>query len=185
MPRKVQLVIVCEDLLQQTFARAFLKQLGFHHRQLTFPPVRPGAGDAKQRVLQNTCRELQALRRFAGRGRGLVFVIDADNLSVVQRRARLDQACQDAGVAPPRQDEAVFAVIPKWEIENWLAYLRGETVDEQSNQYEKYRGRESAVYPLAERLSQMCDRQELPDAPPSLMTACKEYDRFRDWRRED
>lgn len=36
---------------------------------------------------------------------------------------------------------------------------------------------------LAKRLSEMCDRQELPDAPPSLMTVCQESGRFRDWSR--
>ena len=183
MARKVQLVIVCEDLLQETFVRAFLKQLGFHRRKLTFRKAGPGEGDAKQYVVGETSRQLQALRRFSGRGRGLIFAVDADNLSVAQRRTTLDQACRDAGVQPPGSDEAVFAVIPKWEIENWLAYLRGETVDEQRNDYDKYRGRESDVHPLAKRLSEMCDRQELPDAPPSLVTACQEYGRFRDWSR--
>ncbi len=82
---------------------------------------------------------------------------------------------------PPYADEPVFAVIPKWEIENWLAYLRGEPVDEESSGYDKYRGRESAIYPLVEQLADSCDQQDLPNAPTSLETTCGDYPRFRKW----
>lgn len=173
------MVVVCEDILHETFMRAFLYQRGFERRQLTFKRAAAGAGDAKQQVYARVCRELQAVRKF--RGKGLIYVIDADNLSVVERRRAVEDACQAAGMDPPRPDEGVFAVIPKWEIENWLAYLRGEDVDENSNRYQKFRRCESAVYPLAERLADRCDQQDLSEPPPSLAAACADYPRFREW----
>lgn len=179
MARRVRLVIVCEDILHATFMRAFLFARGFTRHQLTFKQADSGAGDAKKRVGELVCRELQAIRKFAGKG--LIYVVDADNLTVAERRRTMEDACEDAGVDPPRLGEAVFAVIPKWEIENWLAYLRGEPVDEDSNRYEKYRKCESDVYPLVRRLAEMCQRQNLPDAPPSLAAACSDYPRFCDW----
>ncbi|MBM4045100.1 MAG: hypothetical protein FJ279_08300 [Planctomycetes bacterium] len=162
--------------------RAFLTELGFHRRKLTFCKPSASQGDAKQYVSTETCRQLQALRRFPGQRRALVYITDADSASVEGRRAAVERACLDSGVDPSRPDEPVFAVIPKWEIENWLAYLNSqEEVDEQSNRYEKYRGRESDVYPLTKRLAEMCRQQRLPNAPPSLAIACQEYARFRSW----
>jgi hypothetical protein len=179
MARNVRLVIVCEDLLHATFLRAFLYKRGFTAQQLTFKQAESGQGDAKQEVCKLVCRELQVIRKFTGKG--LVYVIDADNLTVAERRRAVEQFCRDSDVDPPRPDEAVFGVIPKWEIENWLAYLRGEPVDEDSNRYEKYRRCESDIYPLVERLADMCDRQDLPSAPASLEAACTDYPRFREW----
>ncbi len=184
MPRKVTLVVVCEDILHATFVRAFLYRRGFTRHQLTFRTAPHGAGDAKQHVCQELCRELTALRRFARSGRGLLVIVDADNLAVAERRRWVQEACRASGVDPPGESEAVFTIVPKWEIENWLAYSRHERVDEQCNSYDKYRGRESAIYPLVEALADLCDQQQLPDAPPSLIEACADYARFRDWRRD-
>ncbi|MEW6741785.1 MAG: hypothetical protein AB1486_03415 [Planctomycetota bacterium] len=66
---------------------------------------------------------------------------------------------------------------------SWIAYLRGETVDEDSNRYEKFSKREADIYPWVERLAEMCDSQELPNAPPSLTAACADYPRSREWSR--
>lgn len=179
MARNVRLVIVCEDILHQTFMRAFLYKRGFARRQLKFMPLPAGKGDAKQAVCELVCRELQAIRRFTGKG--LLYVIDADNLSVEERRRTVEKAWKSGAIDPPRKDEPVFAVIPKWEIENWLAYLRDGTVDEKRGGYEKYRGCESTIYPLVEQLADMCDQQDLRNAPASLKATCVDYPRFREW----
>jgi len=183
MPRKVDLVIVCEDTLHETFMRAFLYRRGFTAHDLTFRKAPHGQGDAKQNVCELLCKELAAIRRFASPGRGLVFVMDADNLTTDARRRCIEEACKALDVPPPAEEEPVFGIIPKWEIENWLAYLRDEAVDEQSNAYNKYTGCESKVYPLAERLADMCERKELPGAPPSLVKACAVYAKFTQWRK--
>lgn len=183
LARNVRLVIVCEDILHATFIRAFLYKRGFTRQQLTFRQAESGRGDAKQRVVGLVCRELQAVRKFAGKG--LIYLTDADNMSVSERRRTVEHACTEAGIEPPRPEEAVFAVIPKWEIENWLAYLRGETVDESRGDYPKYRNCESDIYPLVEQLADMCDERRLPLAPPSLATACADYPRFQEWIRRE
>ena len=183
MARKVSLVVVCEDILHGTFFRAFLYRRGFTRHQLRILPAPPGAGDAKRHVCETLRRELTSLRRSSRRSVGVIFVVDADNLPVGDRLRWVQDACRTSGTAPPADDEAVFGIVPKWEIENWLAYLRGEPVDEQFNGYEKYRRCESLIYPLVGKLSDMCDEQQLPDAPPSLVKACGVYSRFKRWRR--
>jgi hypothetical protein len=183
MARRVRLVIVCEDILHETFMRAFLYKRGFTRFELTFRKFTDGEGDAKQHVCATLCRELAAIRKFASPDRGLIFIIDADNLSVDDRRSRIYDACKTCNIQAPQADEAVFGVIPKWEIENWLAYLRGEPVDEKCNTYKKYRDCESKIYPLVDRLADMCEQQQLPGAPPSLVTACEVYARFKGWKR--
>lgn len=182
MARNVKLVIVCEDLMHAVFVRAFLYRRGLKRHQLTFKPL-PSGGDAKQHVCRGVCRELAELRRNPGRNRGLMYLTDADNLTVDERRQRVISACEELQVSPPQADEPVFGFIPKWEIENWLAYLRGESVDETSNRYHKYKKCESEAYPLIEGLADKCDNQDLPDAPPSLATACRDYPRFLQWLR--
>lgn len=183
MARKVRLVVICEDILHETFARAFLYRRGFKRHQLTFKPAPSGRGDAKQHVCSEVCRELAELRRQPGRNRGILYVTDADNLTVDGRRQSVTSACKGAQLSPPQDDEPVFGFIPKWEIENWLAYLRGEAVDESNNCYRKYNRCESEAYPLAEDLADRCDREDLPDPPPSLLSACNDYPRFLEWIR--
>ncbi|UCE60141.1 MAG: hypothetical protein JSU63_00025 [Phycisphaerales bacterium] len=181
MARKVRLVVVCEDLMHEVFARAFLYRRGMKRHQLTFKSA--PQGDAKQYVCTEVCCELTELRRSSGTNRGILYLIDADNLTVDRRRQTVISACRKAQVPPPQDHEPVFGFIPKWEVENWLAYLRGETVDESSNRYPKYSRCESEAYPLVEDLGERCERQSLPDAPPSLQTACQDYPRFLEWIR--
>jgi hypothetical protein len=182
MPRKVSLVIVCEDILHETFVRAFLYRRGFSAHQLTFRKPPAASGDAKKNACSLFHRELQAIRRFSGSGRGLILILDADNMSPRDRKRWIDESCADNSTPRAAENEPVFTIIPKWEVENWLAHLGGEAVDEQLNTYDKYRGHESDIYPLVERLAEMCEQGEMPDAPPSLAEACGVYARFDRWR---
>ena len=180
MARNVQLIIVCEDVLHEVFVRAFLRRRGIKPMFFVKPPK--GRGDAKQHVCEECSRQLEALRRFGG-NRGLIFIIDADNLNVEDRKRQVDDACKARGIEPPKETEAVFGFIPKWEVENWLAFLRDGAADEQSNKYDKYAGHESDIYPLVERLADMCEQRKLPNAPSSLVEACSVYEKFVQWKK--
>ncbi|HET6387304.1 MAG TPA: hypothetical protein VFJ58_28265 [Armatimonadota bacterium] len=184
MARNVRLVIVCEDILHRVFLTKFLYQRGFTPHQLTFRTAPAGVGDAKRYVCDALCVELKALRKFRRNAHGLVYVVDADNLSVAERLHCMELACSSAGVDPPKSDEPVFGVIPKWEIENWLAYLRVGEVDESVNNYDKYRGCESDIAPLVKALADKCAQHEqLSKVPPSLEEACGVCRRFEEWKR--
>jgi hypothetical protein len=182
MNRNIQLIIVCEDILHEVFTRAFLYKRGVKRVLFDRPPK--GRGDAKQLACEKFYAQLKAIRKFGG-NRGLIFMIDADNLSVAGRLDWIRNAGKAFGIDPPGEGEAVFVVVPKWEVGYWLAYMRGEGVDEvpEKKNYGKYAGCESKIYPLVERLADMCEQQELPDAPPSLIEACKVYEKFAQWKK--
>lgn len=183
MPKKVNLVIVCEDILQETFVRAFLRRKNFTSHQLRF--VRNfGAGDAKCFVCEKFCQELKDLRTSHRIAVGLIYVLDADNETVQNRQRQLDTACQTRGLILPDDSEPVFGVIPKWEIENWLEFLDIGRADEECNTYNKYRGREADIYPLVERLADKCTNRTLANPPPSLATACAVFAKFTEWKKK-
>jgi len=181
MPRAVNLVIVCEDILQETFVRAFLRRRGFNRHQLRFP-LRPSGGDAKQHVCHCLCKELRVLRKSHRVAAGVIYVVDADNKTVEERRQFVETALRNNGVEPPSENEPVFGIIPKWEIENWLEFLRVGQADEDRNTYNKYRGHESDIYRLVEGLADQCVNRTLSNPPPSLESACTVYSNFFEWK---
>ncbi len=183
MPRGIQLTIVCEDILHEVFARAFLYRRGFRRHDLRFEKAPSGKQDAKQCVRERFPTELAALRRYGGAGRGLLCITDSDNLTPVERANTLHECCARQNVAPPAATELVFIFTPKWEIENWLAWLRDGACDETSNAYDKYRNREADIYPLVEHLADMCMAKALnpQPAPPSLLAACSVFAGFQTW----
>lgn len=181
MSRGVKAVVLCEDLQHAVFVRAFLYCRGFTRHDLDVR-VSP-SGDAKQFVRERFATELTALRRYPGTGRILVVLTDADNLSVIDRLRTLQEACISRGVAPPEAGEPVFCFVPKWEIENWLAYLRGEVVNEERSSYSKLKF-ESDAYPVVEHLADMCQNgQLLPEPPPSLDASCSTHARLLEFLR--
>ncbi len=69
-------------------------------------------------------------------------------------------------------------MIPKRNIETWLAYLRGEAVDEQT-EYRKYDCPSDCQLDV-ERLDEMCRQRKFQaDPPPSLAYACQEFKRLQ------
>jgi hypothetical protein len=97
---------------------------------------------------------------------------------VEERIQTFKDACAEAAISFRQDNERVVFVIPKRNIETWLAYLRGEQVDE-TRVYPKYES-ESDCKNQVTRLDEMCRRQilepELP--PPSLIAACSEFQRI-------
>ncbi len=182
MPRAVNLVIVCEDILQETFVRAFLYRRGFVHHQLRFLP-KPTTGDAKQHVCHYLCQELKNLRRSARVAAGVIYVVDADNKTVEERRQFVETALRNRGVEPPNVGEPVFGIIPKWEIENWLEFLLAGRAEEDCKTYNKYRDHQSDIYPLVNSLADQCASRTLTNPPPSLESACTVCLKFFEWKK--
>ena len=126
--------------------------------------------------------ELKAYRSKANHLRnGLVVVIDADRQEIADRARGFDVACDKQNLTPRQPDERILYVIPKRNIETWLAYLRGETVDEEQT-FPKY-ACQSECHTDADKLDAMCKAGQLgaaPPPPPSLERCCEEFQTF--WR---
>jgi hypothetical protein len=175
----VHTIILCEDLQLECFVRRFLIKQGWSSRQIRTIAIPPsGAGiNWLQEKLPN---ELRAYRSRNARAQTcLVVGCDADQHTVESRIQTLRNACVAAQV-PFRTDvERIALAIPKRNIETWLAYLRGTSVDE-LQAYPKYKY-ESECRDQVARLDGMCRSQNLEPKPPppSLVSACGEFNRIR------
>ena len=177
--RRVQYVLVCEDQQHEAFGRRFLQYMGHvtHARQIRVKssPFGKGAGD--RFVLETYAKELEAGRR-SHVDRTLIVIIDGDNTGVDGRLRQLDEATRRRGIGGRSPADQVAIFIPTWNIETWLAYLDGESVDEKLKNYAKL-GRPRDCQPHVQKLAAMCRRRELRSpVPDSLLAACREYVRL-------
>lgn len=173
----VSITLLCEDLQTDVFVRRFLKHRNFRSRDIRTLPLPGGRQSGEQWVRERYPTELRAIRRR--QGAYLIVITDADTQSTAVRRAQLDTACDEKEI--PRRDDGdpVLVIVPRRNIETWLAYLGGATVDE-NTAYRKLK-RESDCVTQANSLYRMChDEQRLDEgAPPSLREACGEYPKLQ------
>lgn len=175
MSRNVRVVLLCEDKQHEVFVRRFLKADGWIVRNLT-PVVSPaGRGSAEQFVRERFPRELKELRSRGGERVYLVVMVDGDASGVSARRLSLRKACIEQGVAPPQDSDNVLICVPTWNIETWLAYLGGDSVDESRKDYPRLT-REGDCMPMVNTLVGMCRKRTLrKPIPASLEDACTCY----------
>ena len=181
MSKASKITILCEDKLQDVFVSRFLKKSGVKHRLYTVVPYPEGQGSGEQHVREHYAEELKAFRRRTA-STILIVVIDADDQTVQTRHDQLNSQATSAGLAIRQDNEAVIHVIPKRHIETWLAYLDGNSVNENDSYKSQYqfRNRESNAHPLIDNLADKCKvRMELADAPNSLVQVCREYEQIR------
>ncbi|MDZ8136750.1 MAG: hypothetical protein RM049_15805 [Nostoc sp. DedQUE04] len=173
--RRVQIVILCEDRQQEVFARHFLKKLGFIlDRNVRIKICPKGAGE--QFVRAHYTPEVKAYRSKNYRVGMLVVLIDADKKTVEERLKQLDDALIEDLQQIRQSKEAIAIFIPKRNIETWIHYLQGETVDEEI-EYSKL-NKESACKPYVENLVNQYYQGLDENAPPSLQAACEELQRI-------
>ena len=180
MSRPAQITIRCEDLQTATFIRYFFMQRGWKGHDFRVLPLPGGTKSGEQYVREQFPRQIRAYRSRCNHisSIALVAAVDADTLSISKRRQQIESACSDSGIASPAKNERILLVVPKRNIETWRVYLQGVTVNER-DQYPKLRGRESECLTEAQRLHDMCLRNELvPVPPPSLETCCRDFERF-------
>ncbi|RME98222.1 MAG: hypothetical protein D6773_14745 [Alphaproteobacteria bacterium] len=176
--RRVQLVLLCEDKQHEAFVRRFFEQAGWHRRAMRIEKSPQGRGAGEQWVRQRFPKELAALRRRSV-AQLLVAMVDADRSTVEKRLQAFDRSCRQADVPVRAAEEPVLLLIPRRNVETWIAYLRGEAVDEE-REYPKL-ARERECSEPVKALRRMCDAGQLrPPAPPSLEAACSAY---RTWRK--
>ena len=171
--KAVRIILLCEDKQTDSFVRRFLKHRNFTNRDIKTLPLPHGSQSGEQWVRQRYPAELKAIR---GQQQAyLLIVIDADNLTVQDRRTQLDTHCQQEGVPPRTAEDPAIVIVPRRNIETWFAYLDGSDVDEQQT-YPKL-AQESDCRNHARELYQMCHRTQRlrKPVPRSLELACEEY----------
>ena len=178
MSRSVRLVLLCEDAQHEAFVCRFFKKVGWNTRDLRVEKASSGRGSAEQYVRERFPTELQALRSKGGERAYLIVMLDGDDRGVTDRGASLASACRKRGIYPPSETDHVLVSIPTWNIETWLSYLGGETVDEHKSDYPRL-ARPSECAPMVESLVEMCRRRILRRPfPPSLEDTCTRYRRL-------
>ena len=179
LSRKSQIVLLCEDKQQETFAYRFLLKMGWTRHQIRIRSAKPGEGSAEQYVRDRFPKEL-VQHRSTGVSRALMVMMDGDDRGISGRMAELDGACKKAKTSPRTPKEQVLVFIPTWCIETWLAYLDGKNVVEAKRDYPRLpRPRDCA--PHVNTLVEMCQKNQLRQpAPASLAAACSEYRRWAD-----
>jgi hypothetical protein len=177
MSRNANVIILCEDRQHEAFARRFLVRAGYHRRRLRVQVSPKGRGSGEQFVRERFGEELGYYRNRQHRVQQvLVVLIDADKKTTADRIRQMERICSEGGVQPRQPNERVAVFVPARNIETWLAYLGGETVDEtRERPYPRLR-HESDCQQHVNALHDMCARQTLRQpSPPSLDAACNEY----------
>lgn len=174
MSRRVQLVLLCEDKQQEVFGRRFLNAVGWETRSMRVEKAPAGRGAGEQFVRERFPRELKA-HRSRPVSQVLVVMMDGDAEGPMARLNQLDKACREGGIAERARDERVAVFIPTWNIETWLAYLDGESVEEGRPDYPRLAS-ERECQRHVDALAQMCRSEKLREPEPfSLEAACREY----------
>lgn len=176
--RRVQIVILCEDRQQEVFARYFLKKRGFNglFRTKICPP---SSQSGEQYVRTQYPVEVKAYRQNRNRvSVGLVVIIDADTSTPQERLDWLARTLALDSQESRLSDEAIAIFVPKRNIETWIHWLQGETVNEE-DVYPKFPNAEADCKPYVENLVEQCRSQNLSEqAPESLQLACSELQRL-------
>jgi hypothetical protein len=170
-------VILCEDLQQYVFAKSFLQKRGF---QGNFEPrICPAGKQAgEQYVRDRYPAEVKAYRSKKNHLKiFLVVIIDADTGTVPNHIAQLEQALEEKTFPRRQTDDKIAIFVPKRNIETWIHYVMGETVNEE-HAYPKF-PKEGECKPFVEALASQCQQAGLADdAPPSMQIACAELQRI-------
>ena len=109
---------------------------------------------------------------------GLVVLIDAETGTLEARLNKLASVLEEDEQKNRGPNEAIAIFVPKRNIETWIHYLQGETVNEEAV-YAKFKNNEAVCKTAVEDLAAQCYSQSLPeDAPRSLQAACWELQRL-------
>lgn len=123
-------IVLCEDAQMKTFIRSFLKEQGIPAGKIRIKNNPPGIGCGEQFVKREYVNELKLLKSRNYNKEVLVVCIDADSLTVRERKQNLFDAESEDISKWKRDERPVLILVPKRCIETWLHFLRGEDVDE-------------------------------------------------------
>jgi hypothetical protein len=173
-----QIVVLVEDQRQQRFVRKYLARKGFEGRAIRQIALPAGKGSGEQYVREKYADEVEELRR-RNATTWLVVAIDVDILEVVTRARQLARELVDRGLPARDDNEPIFHLIPKRNIETWILCLTGHAVDEETDY--RHDGRIEVNLPAATTiLFAWTRRNAIPEAHciPSLHAAIPELRRL-------
>ncbi len=175
--RSVSMVILCEDRQQEVFARHYLVRCGVRRDRIRINICPKGKQAGEQYVRNHYPAEVKTHRsKNSFLSLGLTVVIDADVLTVQDRLRQLDEALQKSSQSKRQVGERIGIFAPKRNIETWIHYLSGVSVNEET-QYAKLQC-ESDCKPFVDSLLQRCVKGLENGAPDSLQQACLELKRI-------
>jgi hypothetical protein len=176
--RKVDVIVLGENRSHANFVRHFLLCRGFQSGRvrLRFSPA--GRGSGAQYVITNYPTEVQALRAKRHiKNRGLVVVIDADNLTPAERIRQLAESLETVGQAALDESKKVAILVPSRNIESWAYCLKNNEPISEATDY-KNRTRESDIRIAAQKFAAMQIDQVAAEAPSSLVAAHQDLKQF-------
>ena len=150
---------------------------GINRRRIRVELAPQGLGAGEQYVREQYPTEVQSYRSQCQHlNIALVVIIDADQNSVSERHHQLDRSLTEHGLSKRGPEERIGLFVPRRNIETWIHYLQGKSVNE-VDKYPKL-SREGECKPFVADLAQN-RHQPLPvEAPASLRAACDELDRI-------
>jgi hypothetical protein len=172
--------VLCEDAQSACFIRRFLKLRNIENHAIREEIAPAGEGSARHWVRQQYPKFLNDYVRKGGLH--MIVCVDADTATVMKTQTDLDNACKTMDVASRTPTECVAFVIPRRNIETWLGYLSGQTVDEITDYspHGSHRANKSTCESAVRTLAEYCYNQKKPKVPfpASLDEACKEARRI-------
>lgn len=166
MPRQpVEFIVLCEDIAHGSFVRGYVKRRFGAKACHGVRVIKCNGGAGDDFVRRRYPTELIANRRRASSA--LIVVLDADSLELEKRLRQLRDVLEHARVPPPGGDERVCILVPRRNIETWIAYLVKQLPVDEVTDY-----KDPETGPLARRAGELLaenPKQDLPaGAPPSL-----------------
>lgn len=181
MSSSARIIILCEGTQDAVFLRRFLALSNVKGHEIRVKHSPQGEGDAKKWIETVLPNELKGFRGYNAKNRSekriLCVMADADDRTVAERIQQLAKGCDPR----PSGSGNVCFIIPRWAVETWLQYLRGEQFDESvkirpRDKYDNARD----CWPQVDRLKAMCDSGTLdPPVPPSLSDACQQFQQMQ------
>ena len=167
MPRRVKLVVLCEDAQHHSFAAAFLNRANLP----TGGRPRYIPCDGKTKVLAAFPAEVRALLASEAETHLLVLV-DADGDTLEHNIEALLGTLDAEMRARISENDRWLAICPNWEIENWIRHLEGKPVTEELRP-QLALTQPSECRDVARTLADQCRARRMPKNPlPSLEGAC-------------
>ena len=166
-----QLMILCEDKAHLDFITGYCLAAGWEDRGIIlreFCP--PGTQSAEQWVRERYERTVSTFRGKHGQGRNVVLLvmIDADNLAPADRRNQLEKNL------PRVKGEPVAILVPKRNIQSWMAYLEGQFENEDRDHKHQFQ-KGWPIRKSGQSLRARCLAAQNDDFPASLSDACREW----------
>ncbi len=174
LSKKHKYIVLCEDKLTHCFIRRFLIAQGISGRKMVSLPL-PADGCGEQYVRIQFPKQLRALRSKSFDSNVLIVAIDADKKTVQERKLQFNDACNAVEIETRTEDDKLLIFIPKRNIETWIKYFDGDSVDEEHDYAHYLNGHEADCYSAADKMAERFSAENFTSELSALQDAYNEY----------